>query len=104
MADAGSRQGSKQRHDSHERQGSKERSGSKEPMERQGSKERGHSKRASMREEENPPKKVPHDDNTWFASFSADAELLVSASGWERGNAIVFDVATMDELLRIPHK
>merc|ERR1712178_117513 len=79
----GSRQGSKQRHDSQDRHSSK---------------------RHHMREEEDPPKKMPHDDNTWFANFSADSELLVTASGWERGHAIVFDVASMDELLRIPHR
>lgn len=96
------RQGSKQR-------GSRQRQDSKDPFdteahERKGSKQghkHGHKRHG---EEENPAKKMHHDDNTWFACFSADAGLLVTASGWERGNAIVFDVDSMDELLRIPHK
>lgn len=69
---------------------SKERSGSKETR-----------RRASKHIHED--RKLPHDCTTWSAAFSPDGQLVVTASGWERGWAIIFDVASLDEVLRIPH-
>lgn len=87
------RQGSKEKDtEDKERSGSKERKGSKE---RHGSKIRHHGYDDS--------RKTHHEDRTFFACFNIDGELLVTASGWEKGHAIIFDVASLDELLRIPH-
>jgi WD40 repeat protein len=87
--------------DADSRAASKARKESKESM---GVLSRQESKRSSVHPDERVSEKVPHDDQTFFASFSRCAELLVTAGGWEQGNAIIFDVLSMEELLRIPHR
>jgi len=102
------RAGSKERDDSKERPGSKERADSKE---RSPSKERSDSKedragsktRAGSKIHEEPPRTLPHDDQTLGACFSENCEMIVTASGWEHGHAVVFDLQSLDEILRIPH-
>merc|ERR1719487_744844 len=90
------RPGSKERTDSKERSPSKERSDSKE--DRAGSKTR-----AGSKIHEEPPRTLPHDDQTLGACFSENCEMIVTASGWEHGHAVVFDLQSLDEILRIPH-
>mmetsp|Transcript_67517 Transcript_67517/g.106947 ORF Transcript_67517/g.106947 Transcript_67517/m.106947 type:complete len:616 (-) Transcript_67517:24-1871(-) len=50
-----------------------------------------------------PPMKLHHDQQTFDASFSPDGEMLATASGWEKGFATIWDVASGDELLQIGH-
>jgi len=88
-------------HDLHHylRHGSKRRMSSKLSM--ASTALRAASKSSAGRE---PPegKKLPHDDQLFGACFSSSGELIVTASGWERGHAIIFDVASLEEVLRIP--
>jgi len=100
---AHSRQGSKipgehhGHHGHHKHHGHHGHHDKKEGDERQGSK-------AEPEEPLDPDtRKFHHDDQTCAASFSRNNELLVTSSGWEKGHAIIFDVASLDELLRIPH-
>jgi len=86
------RQSSKENVKEEDRKGSKERRNSKT---RTGSKTKTHGYDDS--------RKTHHEDRTFFACFNVDGELLVTASGWEKGYAIIFDVQSLDELLRIPH-
>merc|ERR1712139_610663 len=69
-----------------------------------GSKERAGSKEKKHKHVEPPQKKFEHEDQVFSAAFSPNSELVVTASGWERGHAIVFDVASLDEVPRVPHR
>lgn len=79
------------------------RKGSKQKTDREGSKKSSKNGDPDAADEEPTVRKVPQQDWVFHASFSRDSELLVTSGGWERGYAIIFDVASMDELFRISH-
>lgn len=47
--------------------------------------------------------KLQHEDQVFSAVFNPDGSKIASASGWDHGHAIVWDVELREELFRIKH-